>query len=87
MIVKGFLMIKNDKKIATFYSCFKNGDIELWYCSCSFRNVYELRYVVSFDTPDGLKDAVGLRSYNTNDYAQMLNDAIALANTSLLERD
>ena len=80
-------MIKNDKKIATFYSCFKNGDIEVWYCSCSFRNVYELRYVVSFDTREGLKDAVGLRSYNTNDYAQMLNDAIALANTSLLERD
>ena len=87
MIVKGFTMIKNDKKIATFYSCFKNGDIEVWYCSCSFRNVYELRYVVSFDTREGLKDAVGLRSYNTNDYAQMLNDAIALANTSLLERD
>ena len=39
-------MSKNDKKIATLYSCFKNGDIELWYCSCSFRNVYELRYVV-----------------------------------------
>lgn len=80
-------MSKNDKKIATFYSSFNNGDIELWYCLCSFRNVYELRYVVSFDTPDGLKDAVGLRSYNTNDYIQMLNDAIALANTPLLERD
>lgn len=80
-------MSKNDKKIATFYSSFKNGGIELWYCSCSFRNVYELRYVVSFDTPDGLKDAVSLRSYNTNDYIQILNDAIALANTSLLERD
>lgn len=51
MIVKGCIMIKNDKKIATFYSWFKNGDIELWYCSCSFRNVYEMRYVVSFDTP------------------------------------
>ena len=87
MIMKGFTMIKNDKKIATFYSCFKNGDIEVWYCSCSFRNVYELRYVVSFDTREGLKDAVGLRSYNTNDYARMLDDAIALANTSLLERD
>lgn len=87
MIVKGFTMIKNDKKIATIYSCFKNGDIELWYCSCSFRNVYEIRYVVSFDTPEGLKDAVGLRSYNTNDCTQMFNDAIALANTPLLERD
>lgn len=87
MIVKGFTMIKNDKKIATIYSCFNNGDIELWYCSCSFRNVYEIRYVVSFDTPEGLKDAVGLRSYDTNDCAQMFNDAIALANTPLLERD
>lgn len=87
MIVKGFTMIKNDKKIATIYSCFNNGDIELWYCSCSFRNVYEIRYVVSFDTPEGLKDAVGLRSYNTNDCAQMFNDAIVLANTPLLERD
>lgn len=38
MIMKGFTMIKNDKKIATLYSCFKNGDIEMW-------------YVVSFDTP------------------------------------
>lgn len=87
MIVKGFVMIKNDKKIATFHSSFKDGDIELWYCSCSFRNVYEIRYVVSFDTPEGLKDAVGLRTYTMNDCAQMLSDAIALANTPLLERD
>ena len=82
-----FVMIKNDKKIATFHSSFKDGDIELWCCSCSFRNVYEIRYVVSFDTPEGLKDAVSLRSYNTNDYAQALSDAIALVNTPLLERD
>lgn len=81
-----FVMIKNDKKIATLYSSFKDGDIELWYCSCSFRNVYELRYNISFYTPDGLKDAVSLRTY-TNDCAQMLSDAIALANTPLLERD
>lgn len=80
-------MSKNDEKIATLYSSFNNGNIELWYCSCSFRNVFELRYVVSFDTPEGLKDAVSLRSYNTNDYTQMLDDAIALANTPLLERD
>lgn len=80
-------MIKNDRIIATIYSCFQNGDIELWYCSCSFRNVYEIRYVVSFDTSEELKDAVSLRSYNTNDCTQMLNDAIALANTPLLERD
>lgn len=88
MITKGvFVMIKNDKKIATFHSSFKDGDIELWYCSCSFRNVYELRYNIGFYTPDGLKDAVSLCTYNTNDYAQTLSDAIALANTPLLERD
>lgn len=88
MIAKGFfVMIKNDKKIATFYSSFEDGDIELWYCSCSFRNVYELRYNISFYTLDGLKDAVSLCTYNTNDCAQMLSVAIALANTPLLERD
>ena len=84
---RGFVMIKNDTKFATLHSSFKDGDIELWYCSCSFRNVYELRYNISFYTPDGLKDAVSLRTYNMNDYAQMLSDAIALANTPLLERD
>lgn len=89
MITKGvFVMIKNDKKIFTLYSSFKDGDIELWYCSCSFRNVYELRYNISFYTPDGLKDAVSLRSYNLNESCSvLLNDAIALANTPLLERD
>ena len=81
-------MIKNDKKIATFHSSFKDGDIELWCCSCSFRNVYELRYNISFYTPDGVKDAVSLRSYNLNEsWGVLLNGAIALANTPLLERD
>lgn len=84
---RGFVMIKNDEKIATLHSSFKDGDIELWYCACSFRNVYEIRYNISFYTPDGLKDAVSLRTYNMNDCAQMLSDAIALANTPLLERD
>lgn len=82
-------MIKNDRKLATVHSWFKNGDIELWCCSCSFRNMYELRYVVSFYTPeDGLKDAVGLRSYDTNTQIDVLmNDATELTNTPLLERD
>lgn len=83
-----FVMIKNDKKIATFYSSFKDGDIELWCCSCSFRNVYELRYNISYYTLDGVKDAVSLRSYNLNEsWGVLLNDAIALTNTPLLERD
>ena len=81
-------MIKNDKKISTLHSSFKDGDVELWCCSCLFRNVYELRYNISFYTPDGLKNAVSLRSYNLNElYSVLLNDAIELANTPLLERD
>lgn len=81
-------MIKDDRKIATFHSTLKNGDIELWYCA--HRDVYELRYDVQFYTPDGLIDASALRSYDTGDYIQVgdiLTDAIELANTSLLERD
>lgn len=81
-------MIKNDKKIATFNSAFRNGDIELWYCA--HRDVYELRYDVQFYTPDGLIDAAALSSYDVGDYIQVggiLTDAIELADTSLLERD
>ena len=85
MIAKGLVMIKDDKKIATFHSTLKNGDIELWYC-----DVYELRYDVQFYTPDGLGDATALCMYNAGDYIQvgdMLIDAIELADTPLLERD
>lgn len=81
-------MLKNDKKVATFHSTFKNGNIELWYCA--HRDVYELRYDVQFYTPDGLTDATALSSYDTGDYIQVgdiLTDAIELANTPLLERD
>ena len=88
MIAKGFIMIKNDKKIGTFNSVFKNGDIELWYCA--HRDVYELRYDVQFYTPDGLTDATALSSYDAADYIQVgdiLIDALELANTPLLERD
>lgn len=81
-------MLKNDKKVATFNSAFKNGNIELWYCA--YRGVYELRYDVQSYTPDGLTDATALRSYDAGDYIQVvgiLSDAIELANTPLLERD
>lgn len=81
-------MIKNDKKVATFNSVFKNGNIELWYCA--HRDVYELRYDVQFYTPEGLIDATALSSYDAGDYIQVgdiLTDAIELANMSLLERD
>ena len=47
MIAKGCIVIKNDKKVATFNSAFKNGNIELWYCG--HRDVYELRYDILTD--------------------------------------
>ena len=81
-------MIKDDRKVATFYSVVADGDIELWYCE--HRNVYELRYDIQFYTPDGLTDATALRSYDTGDYIQVgdiLTDAIELADAPLLERD
>jgi hypothetical protein len=88
VIAKGFIMLKNDKKVATFNSAFKNGNVELW--CCVHRDVYELRYDVQFYTPDGLTDATALSSYDAGDYIQVgaiLTDAIELANTPLLERD
>ena len=81
-------MIEDDRKIATFHSTLKNGDIELRYCA--HRNVYELRYNVQFYTPDGLTDATALSSYDAGDHIQIgdiLTDAIELANTPLLKRD
>lgn len=81
-------MIKNDKKVATFNSVFRNGDVELWYCA--HRNVYELRYNVQFYTPDCLVDATALCSYDAGDYIQVgdiLTDAIGLADTPLIDRD
>lgn len=81
-------MIEDDRKTATFYSAFRGGDIELWYCA--HRNVYELRYNVQFYTPDWLTDATALRSYDAGDYIQVgdiLTDAIELADTPLIDRD
>lgn len=76
-------MVENSKKVATFHSAFKNGDIELWYYP--WCDVYELCYDVQFYTPDGLGEASASCSYDTVDY--ILGDAIELANTPLLERD
>lgn len=81
-------MLKNDKKVATFNSVFKNGNVELW--CCVHRGVYVLRYDVQFYTPYGLTDATALSLYDAGDYIQVgdiLTDAIELANTPLLERD
>lgn len=76
------------KKVVTFNSVFKNGNVELW--CCVHRGVYVLRYDVQFYTPDGLTDATAVSLYDAGDYIQVgdiLTDAIELANTPLLERD
>lgn len=81
-------MIKDDRKIATFHSSLKNGDIELWYCA--HRDVYELRYDAQFCISGVLTDTTALRSYDAGDYMQVgdvLTDAVELADAPLLERD
>lgn len=81
-------MVDIDKKIATFHSPFKGGDVGLWYCA--HRNVYELRYDVRFYSMDGLTDAVALTPYDACDYDQVVDiivDATDLALTPLLERN
>lgn len=81
-------MVKDDRKIATFHSPFRGGDVGLWYCAR--RNVYELRYDVQFYSMDGLTDAVALTPYDACDYDQVVDiiaDATNLALTPLLGRD
>ena len=81
-------MINVDKKIATFHSPFRGGDVGLWYCVHS--NMYELRYNVRFYSVGGLTDAVALASYDACDCDQVVGvivDATDLALTPLLERD
>lgn len=77
-----------DMKVAVFPSQHWGGDVELWYCSHS--QSYRLKYDVAFCSPDGLCSAVGMASYSATDYdqvADVLVDAIDIANTPLLDRD
>lgn len=81
-------MVKDDRKIATFHSPFRGGDVGLWYCA--HRSVYELRYDVRFYSQDGLTDAVALVAYDACDYDQVVDiiaDATDLALTPLLGRN
>lgn len=81
-------MVKDDRKIATFHSPFKGGDVGLWYCAR--RNMYVLRYGVRFYSMDGLTDAIALTSYDACDYDQVVDvivDATDLALTPLLGRN
>lgn len=75
-------------KVAVFPSQHWGGDVGLWYCSHS--QSYRLKYDVAFCSPDGLHLAVEMASYSATDYnqvADVLVDAIDIANTPLLDRD
>lgn len=86
---EGFMIMRYcDMKVAVFPSQYWCGDVELWYCSHS--QSYRLKYDVAFCSPDGLHVAVEMASYSATDYnqvADVLVDAIDIANTPLLDRD
>lgn len=77
-----------DMKVAVFPSQHLGGDVELWYCPHS--HSYELKHDIAFYSPDGLCSASAVSSYDAGDYIQVsdiLEDAIGIARTPLLDRD
>lgn len=81
-------MAEHDMKVATFFSQFVGGNVELWYCLHGQR--YELRYAVRFRTPSGFCNATALCAYDAGDSSQVVDlmlDAIDIARTPLLDRD
>lgn len=82
-------MMVNDKVVAVFPSSFKDGDVRLVYCP--HRRVYELRYAVSvrFYSCGSRRLDWSTMVFDACDYAQvahMLVDAMALADTPLIDR-
>jgi hypothetical protein len=81
-------MAEHDMKVATFFSQFVGGNVELWYCPLGQR--YELRYAVRFRTLAGVCNATALCAYDAGDGSQVVDlmlDAIDIARTPLLDRD
>lgn len=79
----------SDEVVAVFPSKFKDGDVRLVYCP--HRRVYELRYAVSARSQSGGRRRLvwSAMAFDACDYAQvahMLVDAMALADTLLIER-
>lgn len=79
----------SDEVVAVFPSGFKGGDVRLVYCPC--RRVYELWYAVSMQTRAGggcclVWSAVMFDACDYVQVARMLIDAMALADTPLVER-
>lgn len=82
-------MMVSDEVVAVFPSKFKDGDIRVVYCP--HNRIYELRYAVLLHSQaDGRRRLVwSTVAFDACDYAQvahMLVDAMALADTSLVER-
>ena len=82
-------MMLSDEVVAVFQSSFKHGDVRLVYCP--HRRVYELRYAVSIRYQSGGRRSLvwSTTAFDACDYAQvahMLVDAMALADTPLIDR-
>lgn len=82
-------MMVSDEVVAVFPSGFKDGDIRVVYCP--HRRVYELHYAVLARSQSGGRRRLdwSTTAFDACDYAQvahMLVDAMALADTLLIER-
>lgn len=78
-------MACDDMNIAVFASPFEGGSVRLWYCPCEGQ--YALRYAVRLET-GGVGQAVCM--YDAGSYrhvADMLVDAVYIANLPLEYRD
>lgn len=79
----------SDKVVSVFPSKFKDGDVQVVYCSHS--RMYELRYAVLLRSQAGGRRCLvwSAMAFDACDYVQvahMLVDAMALADTPLIER-
>ena len=82
-------MMVSNEVVSVFPSGFKDGDVCLVYCP--HNRMYELRYAVSRRSQSGGRRSLiwSAVAFDACDYAQvahMLVDAMALANTLLIER-
>ena len=82
-------MMVSDEVVAVFPSEFESGDVRVVYCP--HNRTYELRYAVLLHPRDGGRRRLAWSAvaFDACDYVQvahMLVDAMALADTLLLER-
>lgn len=80
-------MMANGEIVAVFPSRFASGGVRLVYCP--HNRMYELRYAVRSQCGGGRRLGWSAVAFDACDYVQvahMLVDAMALADTSLVER-